>query len=111
MRFNLKKKIDALPKWVKNKYALVLMYFVFHLFFIDDITILNLIQLKQEKRQIERNNLNKKRDINTLKQKIHILEYDTVALVKFAREYYKMKKKDEVIYLFIPKDSVKNKRN
>lgn len=92
--------------YIKNKYILSVFVLIFLLFIIEDTNIFNLIELKVNLKKLKEDNLKKEEDIKQIKQKTLELTTNPETLEKFARENYKMKKKNEVIYLFIDKDSV-----
>ena len=56
--------------------------------------------MKSELKKIETQNIEKEKEIEQVKEKMHQLTTNKDELEKFAREHYLMKKKDEVIYLF-----------
>lgn len=56
--------------------------------------------MKSELKGIQIQNINKQKEIEQVKEKMHQLTTNKEELEKFAREHYLMKKKDEVIYLF-----------
>ncbi len=72
---------------------------------IEDTNIFSLVELKSDLKKLKEDNIQKEKDIENIKQKTLELTTNPEALEKFARENYKMKKKDEVIYLFVDKDS------
>ena len=75
------------------------------LFVIEDTNVFSLFKLKNDLKELREENLKKEEKIESIKQKTLELTTNPEALEKFARENYKMKKKDEVIYLFVDKDS------
>ncbi len=87
-----------------------LVVLVIVLLVIEDTNVFSLIELKSDLRNLRKDNYRKEQDIEIIKQKTLELTTNPEALEKFARENYKMKKKDEVIYLFVDKDSLENVR-
>ena len=79
------------------------------LFIIEDTSVFSLFKLKSDLRELREDNLKKEKSIEGIKQKTLELTTNPEALEKFARENYKMKKKDEVIYLFMDRDSTETK--
>ena len=55
--------------------------------------------MKSELKGIQIQNINKQKEIEQVKEKMHQLTTNKEELEKFAREHYLMKKKNEVIYL------------
>lgn len=91
--------------YLKNKYLNAIIVLVFVLLVIEDTNIFSLFELKSDLKNLREDNIQKEKDIENIKQKTLELTTNPEALEKFARENYKMKKKDEVIYLFVDKDS------
>lgn len=77
------------------------------LFFIEDTNVFSLIRLKADLRELRKENAQREQDIELIKKKTKELTSNPEALEKFARETYKMKKKDEVIYLFVTEEELK----
>ena len=55
--------------------------------------------MKSELKKIETQNIEKEKEIQQVKEKMHQLTTNKDELEKFAREHYLMKKKNEVIYI------------
>lgn len=91
--------------YLKNKYLISILVLLTVLFVIEDTNIFSLFKLKSDLKKLKDDNLKKEKSIENIKQKTLELTTNPEALEKFARENYKMKKKDEVIYLFVDKDS------
>ncbi len=91
--------------YLKNKYLISIFVLIFVLFVLEDTNIFSLFELKSDLKNLREDNIQKEKDIENIKQKTLELTTNPEALEKFARENYKMKKKDEVIYLFVDKDS------
>lgn len=91
--------------YLKNKYLISILVLLTVLFVIEDTNVFSLFKLKSDLKELKEDNLKKEKSIENIKQKTLELTTNPEALEKFARENYKMKKKDEVIYLFVDKDS------
>ena len=63
--------------------------------------------MKQQYDFVKKENFRKTKEITDVKKKTIQLTSNKEALEKFARENYRMKKADEVIYLFKEKDQKK----
>ena len=87
-------------KIIKNRYFYSTAILIFSLLLIDDTTIYKLFKMKIELSNLIDENQKKIDEISLIKEKTKQLTTSKVALEKFAREHYLMKKKDEVIYLF-----------
>ena len=88
-------------KVIKNRYFYSTAILIFTLLIIDDTTIYKLFKMKKELSTLINENQKKIEEISLIKEKTKQLTTSKVALEKFAREHYLMKKKDEVIYLFV----------
>lgn len=91
--------------YLKNKYLISILVLLTVLFVIEDTNVFSLFKLKSDLKELKEDNLKKEKSIENIKQKTLELTTNPEALEKFARENYKMKKKDEVIYLFVDRDS------
>lgn len=91
--------------YLKNKYLISIIVLLIVLLVIEDTNVFSLFKLKTDLKELKEDNLKKKESIESIKQKTLELTTNPEALEKFARENYKMKKKDEVIYLFVDRDS------
>ena len=87
-------------KIIKNRYFYSTAILIFSLLLIDDTTMYKLFKMKIELSNLIDENQKKIEEISLIKDKTKQLTSSKVALEKFAREHYLMKKKDEVIYLF-----------
>ena len=103
----LKKK-----KWFKiltNMYVLVLTAFVIWMVFFDTNSLLIHLELKKEIKKLEKTQDFLKKEIRKDKKIIEKLS-DEQELIKFAREEYYLKKKNEEIYLIEYQDSLKTSK-
>ena len=87
-------------KIIKNRYFYSTAILIFSLLLIDDTTMYKLFKMKIELSNLIDENQKKIEEISLIKDKTKQLTSSKVALEKFAREHYLMKKKDEVIYIF-----------
>lgn len=92
--------------YLKNKYIISGMVLFLILLFFEDTNIFTLYRYKSQLNSLKVENDQKEIEIEDIKIKTTELTTDPVALEVFARETYKMKKNDEVVFLFI-KDTVK----
>ncbi len=102
---------DRLPSFLRNKYFLTITIFIVW------ITLLDTNNLIERFRQVaELNKLKSEKDyfskkIEEDKKKLNELRTDDHNLEKFAREQYKMKKKDEDLYIILtPKEDRERKK-
>jgi cell division protein FtsB len=95
----------AIP-YLKNKYIISSLVLFLILLFFEDTNIFRLYSYKSDLNTLTKANDQKEIEIEDIKIKTTELTTDPIALEVFARETYKMKKNDEVVFLFI-KDTVK----
>jgi cell division protein DivIC len=95
------KYADKIPSFLRNKYFLTLTVFIIWILLLDTNNLIErygqlseLKKLKQDKEYYIKKIEEDKRKLNELKTDNHNLE-------KFAREQYKMKKKDEDLYIVL----------
>ncbi len=92
-------------KFLSNRYVIILLLFLFWMLFVDENSYLNHRELDRDINKLEKSNEYYRSEMEHDKKIIKNLE-DPDSLEKFAREEYKMKRKDEDIYI-IEFDSVK----
>ena len=101
--------IDFMKKFlsvIKNKYIIASLAFILIILFIDDTSVFQLYKMKKKHNLILLENKNKKEEIQSLKEKTKLLKTDKNALEKFARETYRMKKNDEVLYIIVNEEKL-----
>ena len=94
------KKLRKNP-WFKlatNVYALIGLFFVIWMVFLDTNSLLIYLNLEQKLSELERQKATLERDIATDKKTLVQLN-DSIGLERYAREKYKMKRKNEDVYL------------
>jgi len=92
-------------KFVSNRYVLILLVFLIWMLFIDENSYIIHRELNKEIDKLEKSNKYYKDEMNHDNKIIKNLQ-NPDSLERFAREEYKMKRKDEDIYI-IEYDSVK----
>ena len=80
-------------------YVLVILVFLFFFLFADQSSLLKLIKLHKEVEGQEQEIEYYKQEIANSKQLLDGLQHDTATMERVARENYKMKRDNEVIYL------------
>ena len=101
------KKLRENP-WFKiatNVYALIGLFFVFWMVFLDTNSLLIYLNLEQKLSELEQQKAALERDIATDKKTLMQLN-DSIELERYAREKYNMKRKNEDVYLIEYADSV-----
>lgn len=96
---------NKVVKFLSNRYVLILLLFLVWMLFFDENSYINHRELNKEIDKLEKANEYYEKEMNHDKKIIKNLE-NSDSLEKFAREEYKMKRKDEDIYI-IQFDSVK----
>ena len=88
---------------MKNKYFIAITFaFVWVLFF-DNMDLITLSGNRAKLQKLEEEKAYYKQEIANNKATLEELTTDPAKLEKFARERYRMKKDDEDIYLFVPR--------
>ncbi len=98
-------KENKFIKFVSNKYVIVLTIFIVWMLFFDENSYLNHKELNDEIEKLESANEYFTKEIQSDKAIIDNLNHPD-SLEKYAREQYRMKKKNEDIFI-IEYDSVK----
>ena len=92
-------------KFLSNRYVIILLVFFVWMLFFDENSFLNHLELNQELDKLEKSTDYYEKEIEHDKKIIKNLE-NPDSLERFAREEYRMKKKDEDIYI-IEFDTIK----
>ena len=85
-------------KFLSNRYVIITLLFVIWMLFFDENSFLNQHELNNEIDKLEKATDYYKKEIDHDKKIIKNLE-NTDSLERFAREQYRMKKKNEDIYI------------
>lgn len=99
-------RAHKIVKFLGNRYVLIFLIFLVWMVFIDQARYINHLELDAEINKLQKTNSYYKDEIEHDKKILKNLE-DPDSLEKFARETYKMKRKDEDIFL-IEFDSIKD---
>lgn len=105
LSFKQKLKGNVWFRIVRNKYLLVIAFFLTWMMFFDNNNWFYLNKLTDEAKlkQNEKNWYNK--EIKESKRKLHELTSDLKALEKFGREQYYMKRSNEDVFVFFPREN------
>jgi cell division protein FtsB len=87
----------------KNKYFLATSFLLVMLLFFEDTNVFRLIGYKIDHYKMVKENNRKEVEIQEIGKKTSELTTNIKTLEFFARETYRMKKTNEVIFLFVPK--------
>ncbi len=96
---------NKVVKFLSNRYVLILFLFLVWMVLFDENSFINHHELDKEIDKLEKSNNYYEKEMKHDKKIIKNLE-NPDSLERFAREEYKMKRKDEDIYI-IEFDSVK----
>ncbi|MDP4687369.1 MAG: aspartyl-phosphate phosphatase Spo0E family protein [Salibacteraceae bacterium] len=95
---------NKLPAFLRNRYAISILVFVFWLAFFDQHNLINQIELRSELYQLETDKEYYFNEIIEIREDLDELLSDNAKLEKFAREKYFMKKANEEIFVFTEKE-------
>lgn len=95
---------NRLPTFLRNRYAISILAFVFWLAFFDQHNLINQIELRSELYQLETDKEYYFNEIIEIREDLDELLSDNAKLEKFAREKYFMKKSNEEIFVFTEKE-------
>ncbi len=100
----MKKWLDRIPSWLKNRYLLVGAVFLVWMLFIDTNSWWFHRELNQEIEELEEATEYYKGEIVQDSTLLHDLDSNPEALERFARERYRMKKENEDLFIIEPKE-------
>jgi len=90
-----------LPKFLKNRYILVVLFFLLYITFFDAHDLISQIGIRWKIHNIEEQMDFLNKDTQQAKDQIIELTTDSASLEKFAREEYRMKRENEEIFVII----------
>jgi cell division protein FtsB len=95
------KYADKIPPIFRNKYFLTLVIFIVWLTLFDTNNLIERYQLLRDLHKLKQDREYYTKKIEEDKRKLNELKTDNDNLEKFAREQYRMKKKDEDLYIVV----------
>ena len=95
---------SRLPGFLKNRYVLVVIFFVFYITFFDAHDLISQIGIRWKIHNIHEQMDYLENDTKSAKNQIIELTTDSASLEKFAREEYRMKRENEEIFVILSKD-------
>ena len=101
---------DKIPPFLRNKYFLTLTIFIIWILLLDANNLIDRYQQLTELRKLKKEREYLIRKIEDDKKKLRELQTDDDNLEKFAREQYRMKSKDEDLYIIITPQEERNLR-
>ncbi|MFN3916874.1 MAG: FtsB family cell division protein [Flavobacteriales bacterium] len=93
--------MKRIPAFLKNKYILLPLGLLVHLFVFEEIGILQLFKERKKLNNLRRENSLMIAEIEESKSKLKELTGNKKALEKFARETYRMKKANEEVFVVL----------
>jgi cell division protein DivIC len=102
---------DKIPQFLRNKYILTLTIFVIWILLLDTNSLIERYSQMSELRKLKAEKEYYLKKIEEDRRKLNELKTDDDNLEKFAREQYKMKRKDEDLFIVLtPKEEKKISR-
>jgi cell division protein DivIC len=102
---------DKIPPFLRNKYFLTITIFVVWIVLLDTNNLLERFQQMSELHKLRQEKEYFTKKIEQDKKKLNELKTDNHNLEKFAREQYKMKKKDEDLFIVLtPREDRQRKK-
>lgn len=87
-----------LPRWLRNKYVLILFFSLLWMSFFDQDSFYAQYQYYKQLHRLEKTQDYYEREIVAMDSSIRVLQ-DSFMLEKYAREHYLFKKADETLYI------------
>lgn len=103
--FKQKLKNNVWFRIARNKYLLVIAFFLTWMMFFDNNNWFYLNKLTDEAKLKQNEKSWYKKEIKESKRKLHELTSDLKALEKFGREQYYMKRSNEDVFVFFPQEN------
>jgi cell division protein DivIC len=101
---------DKIPQFLRNKYFLTITIFIVWITLLDTNNLIDRYRQISELRKLRHEKEYYQKKIKDEKGKLNELKTDNHNLEKFAREQYKMKKKDEDLYIVLTPQEDRNIR-
>ena len=106
------KYADKIPPVFRNKYFLTIGIFIIWLLLLDANNLIERYNQIKELRKLKQDREYYLKKIEEDRRKLNELKTDNDNLEKFAREQYRMKKKDEDLFIVVtPKEDRKIRRD
>jgi cell division protein DivIC len=105
------KYADKIPPFLRNKYFLTLTIFIIWIVLLDTNNLIGRYRQISELQKLNKDKEYYIRKIDEDRRKLNELKTDDHNLEKFAREQYKMKKKNEDLYIVLTPQEDRKIRN
>lgn len=97
----MKKLLDHIPHWLKNRYGLGVLVLLGWIAFFDNYDLYTTWKLRRHLSRMEDQQEWYLQEIATTREQLHQLTSDKELLEKFARERYLMKRDNEEIFVLV----------
>ena len=94
----------VIPSWVKNKYFIAGVLFVFHVFFMVDTDVFTIIKRKQYLASLKVEKELREKRIEKLEEQKNALDNEE-SIERFAREQYRFKKSNEDVFVIVSQET------
>ena len=101
----VKNIINKIPKPLKNKYIITLIFFIFWIVFIDDYNLIKQHQLQEDVNALKNQKEFYISEIKSDSIELYKLQNDPTEQERFAREKFLMKKENEDIFIIREKEN------
>ncbi|HNF30263.1 MAG TPA: septum formation initiator family protein [Chitinophagaceae bacterium] len=91
--------MKQLPSYITNKYFLNILFFIAWMLFFDQKDFFSTIEKRRELRTLIDKNKYYFKEIEVSKKQLADFQSNSIAIEKFAREKYMLKKDNEDIYI------------
>ena len=95
----IKKYYERIPKPLRNKYILTILFFIFWIIFLDDYNLIKQNQLQNEVEELEYQKNYYTTQIKQDSTELYQLKNTPEQQEKFAREKFLMKKDNEEVFI------------
>jgi cell division protein DivIC len=96
------KFINRIPSWLKNKYLLIVSFFVIWMLFFDPKDISSGFERKEKLNELQKSEKHLDELITAAEKELVLLKNDAQSIEKYAREKYMMKKDNEDLFIVSP---------
>jgi cell division protein DivIC len=95
----LKRGLDRLPYWIKNKYFIAGMAFVVWMLFFDRNDLFSQFERLSHSKELSKNEAHQTLLITETHKELDLLKNSAQTIEKYAREKYMMKKDNEDLFI------------
>ena len=100
----LKNLYEKTPSYLKNKYVIIILFFIVWIIFFDNYNLIRQSKIKKEIKQLEENKSFYTNEIKKDSTEYHELLNSDEKKEKFAREKFLMRKENEDVYIIRKKN-------